>query len=264
MRCWGCYRRSLIDSLVLLEPTFLIENMGAVRARQLTIKCGNELTKEGDGFRKEARLGSVTLNFLSCKKELHWGISFFNIWFCSVCLHMWVEIIQESLKKALGLKFGCEGQMRLKWGIRGTGQPEQKYGDWKGMGIPRESREGWDLPSLEEEEGENGSGTIERWPEFGYEIAGDEVTQVLRGQSANSVESQSHWRSFRKGRKWGYKSGICFWREVFEIQYRYGKVRHQTLAVNSRHCWGCPGMWCDEIWNEGRNNIRDPSELLVH
>lgn len=63
---------------------------------------------------------------------------------------MWVEIIQESFKKALALKFECEGRMRLKWGIRRTVQPERKYG----MGIPRERREGWDLPALEEEEGE--------------------------------------------------------------------------------------------------------------
>lgn len=40
--------------------------------------------------------------------------------------------------------------MRLKWGI----QPEQKYGGRRAMGIPRERREGWDLPALEEEEGE--------------------------------------------------------------------------------------------------------------
>lgn len=49
--------------------------------------------------RLEKRMvGSFSLNFLSCKERPHSVLRPFNTQFCSVSLHMWVEIIKKSCK----------------------------------------------------------------------------------------------------------------------------------------------------------------------
>lgn len=65
---------------------------------------------QSDINRKDRKLGPASLNFLrAVKRAAVRGLSLFNNWFCSVSLHMWVEIIKESCMNTVVLRLSCEG-----------------------------------------------------------------------------------------------------------------------------------------------------------